>query len=95
MLTDINKAVSIDVKFPGDLVYLLGETFEELGASEYFKMTGEQKGKIYCRNANIYCYTLRCPAGNDYRPGRKSRLAVCSHCLRDANRSLGCPGDDT
>ncbi|MDP6671304.1 MAG: AIR synthase-related protein, partial [archaeon] len=33
---DINKAVSMDVKFAGDLVYVLGTTKNELGASEYF-----------------------------------------------------------
>ncbi|MBI2029138.1 phosphoribosylformylglycinamidine synthase [Candidatus Gottesmanbacteria bacterium] len=34
------KVVSIDVKFPGDLVYILGDTYNELGASEYFSMLG-------------------------------------------------------
>lgn len=34
------KLVSLDVKLPGDLVYILGETFEELGGSEYFAMLG-------------------------------------------------------
>lgn len=36
VINDVTKAVSIDPKFPGDLVYILGETFEELGGSEYF-----------------------------------------------------------
>ncbi len=33
-----DKAVSMDVKFPGDLVYVLGETKEELGGSEFFNL---------------------------------------------------------
>jgi len=36
IIKDITKVVSLDAKMPGDLVYLLGETYEELGASEYF-----------------------------------------------------------
>jgi len=38
---DICKAVSMDVKRPGDLVYLLGKTFDELGGSEYYAQHGE------------------------------------------------------
>ncbi|MCX6817168.1 MAG: phosphoribosylformylglycinamidine synthase subunit PurL [Candidatus Beckwithbacteria bacterium] len=40
IIDDITKAVSIDFKFPGDLIYILGETKNELGGSEYFKMRG-------------------------------------------------------
>lgn len=35
VIDDVTKLVSLDVKFPGDLVYILGETFDELGGSEY------------------------------------------------------------
>jgi len=45
------KAVSIDSKFEGDLVYVLGTTHDELGGSEYFAMKGEQeRGKKYIGN---------------------------------------------
>ncbi len=36
VLQDCGKAVSMDAKIAGDLVYVLGETRNELGASEYF-----------------------------------------------------------
>ena len=39
-IDDARKAVTMDVKRPGDLVYLLGPTANELGASEYFTMKG-------------------------------------------------------
>jgi phosphoribosylformylglycinamidine synthase len=39
-MNDARKAVTMDVKRPGDLVYLLGCTANELGASEYFTMKG-------------------------------------------------------
>jgi len=41
-MSDVSKAVTMDVKKPGDLVYVLGETFDELGGSEYYKLIGEE-----------------------------------------------------
>jgi len=40
IIRDPEKAVSMDAKFPGDLVFALGETRNELGASEYFDSKG-------------------------------------------------------
>jgi phosphoribosylformylglycinamidine synthase subunit PurSL len=37
---DVGKAVSMDAKLDGDLVYVIGETTEELGGSEYFASLG-------------------------------------------------------
>ena len=37
---DVNSAVSMDAKFDGDLVYVIGNTTEELGGSEYFAELG-------------------------------------------------------
>ncbi len=52
VIEDARKAVSLDAKFSGDLVYILGETYDELGASEYFAMVGEeQRGKRYIGKA--------------------------------------------
>ncbi|MBI3955374.1 phosphoribosylformylglycinamidine synthase, partial [Candidatus Gottesmanbacteria bacterium] len=45
VIDDITKVVSLDVKFPGDLVYILGETIEELGGSEYFSLISDKHGK--------------------------------------------------
>jgi phosphoribosylformylglycinamidine (FGAM) synthase-like enzyme len=38
VVKDIRKCVTMDVKIPGDSVYILGETRDELGASEYYLM---------------------------------------------------------
>lgn len=40
-MDDVRKAVTMDVKRPGDLVYLLGITRDELGASEYYALSGQ------------------------------------------------------
>src|SRR3990172_2730911 len=39
-IEDVRKANTMDVKRPGDLVYILGETFYELGGSEYYASHG-------------------------------------------------------
>ncbi|MFQ6080011.1 MAG: AIR synthase-related protein, partial [Thermodesulfobacteriota bacterium] len=39
-IDDARKAVTMDAKKPGDLVYALGETLNELGGSEYYAMWG-------------------------------------------------------
>ncbi len=38
---DVRQAISMDVKRPGDLVYLLGITRDECGGSEYYEQHGE------------------------------------------------------
>jgi phosphoribosylformylglycinamidine synthase subunit PurSL len=40
VVADIEKCVSLDVKYPGDRLYLLGLTRNELGASEYYERFG-------------------------------------------------------
>ena len=58
LIDDVLKTISIDVKFPEDLVYILGETNDELGGSEYFafnnaignkvpKVDGKKNRKLY------------------------------------------------
>ena len=40
VITDVRKCVTMDAKRAGDRVYVLGETFNEMGASEYFALFG-------------------------------------------------------
>ena len=37
VIDDANRAVTMDFKNPGDLIYIVGETWNELGGSAYFK----------------------------------------------------------
>ena len=39
-MEDVRKAVTMDAKKPGDLVYVLGETRRELGGSEWYALNG-------------------------------------------------------
>ncbi|MBI5139475.1 phosphoribosylformylglycinamidine synthase [Candidatus Nomurabacteria bacterium] len=43
VMPDIYKTVSPEFKNTGDYIYLLGETHDELGASEYFKMLAKEQ----------------------------------------------------
>ena len=45
VIPDVAKAVTLDFKRVGDLVYLIGETNDELGGSEYFNMSGFTKSR--------------------------------------------------
>ncbi|MDO8624826.1 MAG: AIR synthase-related protein, partial [Candidatus Diapherotrites archaeon] len=42
VMADAAKAVSMDAKMEGDLVYVLGETYEEIGGSEYAAFQNEK-----------------------------------------------------
>ena len=41
LVENIHRCVTMDAKFSGDLVYVLGETRNELGGSEYYQLMGE------------------------------------------------------
>ena len=51
-IDDVRKAVTMDAKKPGDLVYVLGATKDELGGSEYYAMLGFTGKNVPEVNAN-------------------------------------------
>ncbi|MBI4082996.1 MAG: phosphoribosylformylglycinamidine synthase [Candidatus Lambdaproteobacteria bacterium] len=46
IVPDVRRALTMDAKAPGDLVYLVGETREELGASQYYRELGCPGGAL-------------------------------------------------
>ncbi len=50
IVPDIRKAVTMDAKRAGNLVYVVGTTHEELGGSEYFAMMGSHAGEAWIGN---------------------------------------------
>lgn len=60
IIDDVGNAVTIDAKLEGDLIYVLGETFAELGGSEYFGMLGYKGNRIpkvdSYKNYKLYKY---------------------------------------
>ena len=40
IIPDVKRAVSVDLKKSGNLIYIIGKTYPELGGSEYYKVNG-------------------------------------------------------
>ena len=40
VVPDLSKTISADLKAPGNLLYIVGDTYPELGGSEYYKLKG-------------------------------------------------------
>ena len=50
-IDDVSKTVTLGLKRAGDIVYVIGETKNELGGSEYYAYRGEQeRGEAYLGN---------------------------------------------
>lgn len=68
VISDATKAISLDAKFPGDLVYVLGETHDELGGSEYFalhKVIGNSVPQVDAhKNLKLYRALHNCIQSN-------------------------------
>jgi phosphoribosylformylglycinamidine synthase II len=43
-IDDVKKAVTMPLKDAGDVIYVIGETKEELGASAYYRLLAEEQG---------------------------------------------------
>ena len=43
-IDDVNKAVTMPLKDAGDVIYVIGETKDELGASAYYRLLAEAQG---------------------------------------------------
>ncbi len=43
-IDDVNKAVTMPLKDAGDVIYVIGETKNELGASAYYRLLAEEQG---------------------------------------------------
>ncbi|MEK7106959.1 MAG: AIR synthase related protein, partial [Patescibacteria group bacterium] len=71
VLPDVAKAMTIDFKQAGDLIYLVGETDDELGASEYFALLGGKTGSTVPavdakKNAKVYDALSRAISGTGH-----------------------------
>jgi phosphoribosylformylglycinamidine synthase len=61
VMDDTSKTISMDLKTAGDLIYIVGETHDELGGSEYFKLSnaiGNKVPKVDTKKARLIMDTL-------------------------------------
>jgi phosphoribosylformylglycinamidine synthase subunit PurSL len=75
-IEDVRKAVTMDAKRPGDLVFVLGETYPELGGSEWYALHGAIGNSVPKVNA------LRARALYEalHRAMMDGRVASCHDC---------------
>jgi phosphoribosylformylglycinamidine synthase len=76
VVPDVRKCITMDAKRPGDRIYVLGETFNEMGASEYFALNGligNQVPKVNVRRAKTLYEALG-------RAIAQSLVASCHDC---------------
>lgn len=68
VIDDVSNSISIDAKFPNDFIYLLGETKNEMGGSEYFEMlkiTDKNVPRVDVKsNKKLYEDFYRCTKNN-------------------------------
>jgi len=61
IMEDVNQAISMDFKKADDLVYIIGNTWNELGGTEYFRMkgfTGNNVPKVNPQQSKELMYKL-------------------------------------
>jgi phosphoribosylformylglycinamidine synthase II len=75
-IDDVRKAITMDAKRPGDVVYILGETLEELGGSEYYAskdFVGNQVPRVDPGKAQLLYRRL-------YQAIQKGLIRSCHDC---------------
>ncbi len=76
VVSDVRRCVTMDAKRSGDRVYVLGETFNEMGASEYFALLGflgNRVPKVNARKAKMLYEALE-------KAMEKELIASCHDC---------------
>jgi len=82
-MEDARLAVTMDVKRPGDQVYLLGATADELGASEYLAQKGYVGNKVPKVDARAALATYRA-----YNGALNAGLVASCHDLSDGGLAV-------
>ncbi|MEJ2054035.1 MAG: AIR synthase-related protein [Calditrichaceae bacterium] len=82
-IEDVRRAVTAEFKQPGDLIYLVGKTYDELGGSEFYKLfgyTGANVPVVYKEDA-IRIYRKMMQAHDD-------NLLASAHDLSDGGLAV-------
>jgi phosphoribosylformylglycinamidine synthase len=59
VIPDISKCVTMDAKYAGDLIYILGVTKNELGASEYYEHFGKTGLNVPKVTPDLFIHTYQ------------------------------------
>lgn len=88
VMSDCHKRVSMDFKDAGNPVYVVGKTFEELGASQYFAMHGFIGNKVPKVNAKAAKKTFKA-LSNAMRFGKENSSRIVRSCHDASDGGLG------
>jgi len=83
VIKDVTRCVTMDLKEPGNPVYILGETKDELGASEYFKLLGAIGNSVPTVDARVSKRTMKALAR-----ATKKRLVRAAHDLSEGGLAV-------
>ena len=87
-MDDVRRAVTMNFKKAGDLIYVIGLTKNELGASEYFRMLAEEQGApVATMAATCRSWICRSRFPSTARWARRRRRGFCGRPTR--RRSAG------
>jgi phosphoribosylformylglycinamidine synthase len=75
-MEDVKRAISMDFKKSGDLVYIAGTTRNELGGSEYFKTRGFTGNNVPRVNPRVAKRLMDCLS----RATEKGLVRACHDC---------------
>jgi len=81
-MEDVRKAVTMDVKRPGDLLYVLGKTYRELGGSEWYALhdaIGNSVPQVHAETAKALYQAL----------GRAIQAGLIASCHDCSDGGLG------
>ena len=83
-IKDVRKTTTSEFKAPGDLIYLLGETYDELGGSEFYKLFDELGANVpQVRPERAIALYKRMAQAHD------KRLITSCHDLSDGGLAVG------
>ncbi len=83
VIDDVSKTISMDVKQPGNFIYVLGMTFQEMGGSQYFKKRKIRGGAVPKLKAELSVKLMR-----RLQEAIKSGLVVSAHDCSDGGLAV-------
>lgn len=74
VIEDVNHTTTMDFKIPGDIIYVIGETKDELGASEFYKAFDKKGGN----SPKVDAKKTRALYEKMYELNKKDMLSSCA-----------------
>jgi phosphoribosylformylglycinamidine synthase subunit PurSL len=83
LIPDVRNTITSEFKAVSDMIYLIGDTYDELGASEYYKLLGFLGRNVPCVNRDKARLLY-----NKISDANKNKLIVSSHDISDGGLAV-------